>query len=333
MNLEISAKMKENGFLTEWAERVTYNMSLTNDQKECSEALDEWARKIGQRGTDKDNELAELVRKTITNDVVNAPDELISMMFDEDTIGEFDDVNGIIEPKNTIKAYEAVPGGNVDASYIDFANIAPQWTNLQAETFIKYSALRRGGYKTVASVLNYIREALAQKRWSVILNRAAATVTSGSANYIAEATAAPTEASADALAVYLMDVVDAGETPVMLMQNKYALAMSKLAAASTMASDEAKELWRRYGTIGMYGGAEMRGFSGVKKLSDGNLVIPDKTILGIAGKIGSAITRGETHVYETMDNNSEHVHLKVGGFAFGTMISKPENIAKIVIAQ
>ena len=28
MNLEISAKMKENGFLTEWAERVQYNMEV-----------------------------------------------------------------------------------------------------------------------------------------------------------------------------------------------------------------------------------------------------------------------------------------------------------------
>ena len=332
MNLEISAKMKENGFLTEWAERVQYNMELSNDQKECSEVLDEWARKIGQRGVDKDNEIAELVRRTITNEVVNTPDELISMMFDEGSIGEFDDVNFEIEPKNTIKVYEAVPGGNVDASYIDFSHAKPNWTNLQAETFIKYSALRRGGYKTVANVLNYIREAFAQKRWAVLFNRAAAAVTAGSANYITESTANPTETSADALAVYLMDAVAAGEAPVMLMQNKYALAMSKLAAASDLASGEAKELWRRYGSIGMYAGAEMRGFSGTAKMSDGNLVIPDKTILGVAGKIGTVITRGETHVYESMDNNSEHVHLKVGGFAFGTAITKPENIAKIVLA-
>lgn len=332
MNLEISAKMKENGFLTEWAERVHYNMDLSNDQKECSEALDEWARKIGQNGVDKDCEIAELVRRTITNDVVNAPDELISMMFDEGAIGEFDDILYDVEPKNTIKVYEAVPGGNVDASYIDFSHAKTNWTNLQAETFIKYSALRRGGYKTVASMLNYIREAFAQKRWSVLFNRAANAVTAGSVNYIAESTANPTEASADALAVYLMDVTEAGEVPVMLMQNKYALAMSKLASASDMASNDAKELWRRYGSIGMYAGAEMRGFSGVSKMADGNLIIPDKTILGVAGKIGSAITRGETHVYESMDNNSEHVHLKVGGFAFGTMITKPENIGKIVMA-
>ena len=333
MNLEISAKMKENGFLTEWAERVHYNMELSDDQKECSEALDEWARKIGKCGVDKDHELAELVRRTITNEVVEAPDELISMLFDEGSIGEFDDVLYEVEPKNTIKVYEAVPGGNVDASYIDFSYAKTQWTNLQAETFIKYSALRRGGYKTVASMLNYIREAFAQKRWSVLFNRAAATVTAGEKNYIAESTAKPTEVSADALAVYLMDVVNAGEIPVMLMQNKYALDLSKLAASSEMASGEAKELWRRYGTIGMYAGAEMRGFSGVKKMADGNLIIPDKTILGVAGKIGSVATRGETHVYESMDNNSEHVHLKVGGFAFGSTITKPENIAKIVMAQ
>lgn len=333
MNLEISAKMKEEGFLVDWAEKVHYGMELSGDQVDCSEALDEWARKIGERGLDTDHELAELVRRSITNDVVEAPDELINMMFDEEAIGEFDDILYEVEPKNTIKVYEAVPGGNVDASYIDFSYAKTNWTNLQSETFVKYSALRRGGYKTVASMLTYIREAFAQKRWSVLFNRAASAVTAGSVNYIAESTANPTEASADKLAVYLMDITKAGEVPVMLMQNKYALAMSKLASAADMASGEAKELWRRHGSIGMYGGAEMRGFSGVQKMADGALIIPDKTILGVGGKIGSAITRGETHVYETMDNNAEHVHLKVGGFAFGTKITKPENVAKIVMAQ
>ena len=333
MKLEISAKMKEEGFLIDWAEKVHYNMELTDDQKECSEALDAWARKIGQRGVDKDNEIAELIRKTITNDVVNTPDELISMAFDESSIGEFDDVTFQVEPKNTIKAYEAVPGGNVDASYIDHSYITPKWTNLQAETFIKYSSLRRGGYKTVANVLNNIREALAQKRWSILFNQMAAAITEGNPNYVLETSENVTEESVDAMAAYLMDVVDAGEIPVMLMQNKYAMNISKLASYAHMASNEAKELWRRYGSIGMYAGVEMRGFSGIKTMSDGSLIIPDRTIIGVAGKIGSAVTRGETHVYETMDNNSEHVHLKVGGFAFGTAISKPEKIAKIIIGD
>lgn len=331
MNLEISAKMKEEGFLIDWAEKVHYNMELSGDQKDCSEALDAWARKIGERGTDKDNEIAELIRKTITNDVVNAPDELISLAFDESSIGEFDDVAFQVEPKNTINVQEAVPGGNVDASYIDFSYVAPKWTNLQAETFIKYSALRRGGYKTVASMLNYIREAFIQKRWSILFNQMAAAITSGNPNFIGDVADFISEESIDAMAAYLMDVVDAGETPVMLMQNKYMLGISRYAAYVGLTSQEAKELWRRYGSIGMYAGIELRGFSGIKTMADGNLIIPNNTIVGIAGKIGSAVTRGETHVYETMDNNAEHVHLKVGGFAFGTCINKPEKVAKIII--
>ena len=70
MNLELSTKMKENGFLVDWAERVQYGLELTDDHREASEAMDEWARKIGERGVDKDNEIAELVRRAITNDVV-----------------------------------------------------------------------------------------------------------------------------------------------------------------------------------------------------------------------------------------------------------------------
>lgn len=332
MNLELSTKMKENGFLVDWAERVQYGLEMSDEYRETSEALDEWARKIGERGVDKDNEIAELVRRAISNDVVAAPDELISMMFDESSVGEFDDVYGEVEPKNTIKVFEAIKGGNVDASYIDFSRVRPEWKELQAETFVKYVDLRRGGYKTVANMVNYIKEAFAQKRWSVLFNKAVAAVTAAP-NLISEATAAPTATSADALAIYLMDVAETGDSTVILGQNKYIMAMSKLPAAIYNQSDAAKEAWRRYGSIGYYGGQEMRGFSGVRKMADGNLVIPDRVVLGIAGKIGSAITRGDTRVYESMDNNAEHVHVKVNGFSFGTMITKPEKIAKIVMAQ
>lgn len=332
MNLELSTKMQENGFLVDWAEAVQYNLDMTDDFKDTSEALDGWARKIGEKGVDKDNEIAELVRRAITNDVVAAPDELISMMFDESSIGEFDDVYGIVEPKNTIKVFESIKGGNVDASYIDFTRAQPEWKELQAETFIKYVDLRRGGFKTVANLITFMKEAFAQKRWSVLFNRAVAAVTAAP-NLISESTAAPTATSADALALYLMDIAEPGENTVILGQNKYIMAMSKLPSAASIQSNEAKEAWRRYGTIGYYAGQEMRGFSGVRRMADGNLVIPNQVVLGVAGKIGSAITRGETLVYETMDNNAEHVHIKANGFSFGTMITKPEKIAKIVMAQ
>jgi len=332
MNLELSTKMKENGFLVEWAERVQYGLELNNDHKETSEALDEWARKIGERGLDKDHEIAELIRKAISNDVVAAPDELIAMMFDESSIGEFDDVRGEVDPKNTIKVFESIKGGNVDASYIDFTRATPSWTELQAETYLPYVHLRRSGFKTVANLITHIKEALAMKRWSVLFNRAAAAVTAAP-NLISEATAAPTATSADALALYMMDITESGENPVMLAQNKYIMAMSKLPAATNMQSEEAKEAWRRFGSIGFYAGTEMRGFSGVRKMANGDYVIPNKLVLGIAGKIGDAITRGETLVYESMDNNAEQVHIKVNGFSFGTMITKPEKIAKIVMAQ
>ena len=332
MNLELSTKMQENGFLVDWAEAVQYNLNMTDDFKDTSEALDGWARKIGEKGVDKDNEIAELVRRAITNDVVAAPDELISMMFDESSIGEFDDVYGIVEPKNTIKVFESIKGGNVDASYIDFTRAQPEWKELQAETFIKYVDLRRGGFKTVANLITFMKEAFAQKRWSILFNRAVAAVTAAP-NLISESTAAPTATSADALALYLMDITEPGENTVILGQNKYIMAMSKLPSAANIQSNEAKEAWRRYGTIGYYAGQEMRGFSGVRRMADGNLVIPNQVVLGVAGKIGSAITRGETLVYESMDNNAEHVHIKANGFSFGTMITKPEKIAKIVMAQ
>lgn len=331
MTFEISEAMNKEGSLNEWASKVHYNLELNQEEKEFSEMADAWARELGRTGCDPNHELAAMVEKAFTPDQVTAPSELISRMFDESSIGEFDDAQIVIEPENTIQVHEAIIEGNVDRSFIAHKVATPTWTTLAAETDISMQDLRRGGYRTVANLVNYIREAFETKKVVTLLNAIDTLIVAGGANYINEATAAVTEASADALALYLQDVTN-GERPLAVMLNKYRQQMSKLAQAERWPMEAQKGFYNADGFLHDYAGMELMGFSGQKTLADGSLILPDKRVFGIAGKVGQAITRGESRVLQAEDINQERVHVKVTGYTFGYAITDLTKVAKIVLA-
>ena len=330
--IEISEKMLQPNVLTEWASAVAYNNPLTDEQKEISEVIDEGVRKIGETGHDPNHEIASLIKKAFSPETVSAPSELISRMFDESSIGEFDDTYIEVEPENTMQVYEATIGGNVPASYIEHKFVRPTWTTLQAETYINMSDMRRGGYHTVAKHIEMINEAMENKKVASFINVIDNLVQPGMAGYIAEAAGLPSEASADELCLYLHDVVADGEV-FMFMLNRYRQALSKLAQAQRWPTEGDKSMYNRDGFLTAYAGVPMIGYSGQRRLPDGSLIVPDKTVFGVAGKIGSAITRGEARVYEEEDINSEKIHVKVGGYTFGYAITDLSKIGKIVMAQ
>ena len=77
----------------------------------------------------------------------------------------------------------------------------------------------------------------------------------------------------------------------------------------------------------------MFGYTGQRKMANGELIVPDKRVFGVAGKIGNIQTRGEARVLEDEDINREMVHLKVTGYTFGWTITDIAKAAKIVMAQ
>lgn len=332
MAIEISEMMSKPGVLTEWASAVVYKNPLTDDQKEISEVIDEAVRKIGETGHDPNHEIASLIQKTFTEESVNAPSELIGRMFDESSIGEFDDFYVEVEPKNTMMAHEATNGGNVPASYIEHNFMKPTWMNLQAETYINMSDMRRGGYHTVAKHIEFINECFENRRVAALMNVINNAITADMPGYIAETEGLPSEASMDELALYLHDKVADGEV-FMFMLNRYRQAISKLAQAQRWPTEGDKNMYNREGFLNAYAGVPMLGFSGQKRLADGTLIVPDKTIFGVAGKVGSAVTRGSARVLEEEDINSEKIHVKVAGFTFGYALTDISKIGKIVMAK
>lgn len=331
MNLDFASILERPGFINDWARKVQYNIELSADEKEMNAAADAFWKEVAATG-DQNKELAALLRRSITLDTVEPAGELLSRLFNEGSVGEFDDVSYEVQPKNTLQAHDAVIGGNVDASYIDHKLLSPTWKPLQIETYISLQDLRKGGYRNVANLVNFAREAFELKRVSYVLSALSAAITNGSANYIAESGANPTDTSMGSLSLYLNDVSD-GSAPVAFALSKYIQAIGNLTNTNTNKTDVEKGLWNSTGFVKEYAGVELMPYSGQKKLADGTTIIPDKTVFGAAGKVGNIDMRGELVVLQDTDINKQKLHLILSNFVFGWAFTDLSKAAKIVIAQ
>ena len=328
--IEIAELMEKNGTMYEWAEKVNRGASLTAEENEISQVVDAWAKEIGTKGKDNDNEIAEFIIKTITDPVYNKPDALIEKMFEMDSIGEFDDYVINKTPKNTLVAYESAKGGNVYKSYIDTSALTPTWKHAQVETEISYTQLRRGGFKSIANMAVFAKEALDNKKIKDVFSALDTAIAGGEQVFeVTGGESALTKTVLDKLSLYVLDHLADGDTGIMFGLNKYAQAIANMSGYTSYMSSTMKDDYNRYGLVKEYGGCLIGGFSGARKAADGELLIPDRRIFGISGIIGTLCDRGELRVYETLDNNKERVSLKFTGYEYGIKITNPENVAKI----
>lgn len=329
LKTEIAELMNKDGQMFDIAQKITYNRNLSAEEKEISEVCDAWVREIASNGNDKDCEIASFIRRTVNDEIYNAPDELLDRMFDRGNVGEFDDYDVTKTPKNTMEAYDAVIGGNVDKSYIDFEILKSTWKHAQVEFELPYIEMRRNGFKSVATLTNYAVEALRNKQFYDIFNVVDLAITGGE-QAIIETTAAPTLASWDAFSLYLLDRDSA---PVAVTLSKYAQALGRMSGATEYRSEAMKDDFNRYGLVKFNDGINIASISGAKKLANGERLLPDKKIFGVAGKIGTLDQKGDIRVYETMDNNAEKVDVKITGFEYGYCIHDIDNLAKITMEK
>lgn len=327
-NVEIAEVIKGTD-MYELSCKTNAEMDLTDEEKVAVSQLDSYFKEVGKRGVDSNCEIAAFVQRAINEEIYNAPDELLDMIFDRDTIGEFDDFEAIADPKNTLIAYETAKGGNVKRSFLDVSVLAPSWYNLQIETDISYKDLQRNGWKTVAKITEYAIATFKNKMFKLIFDKLDAGISSGAENYISVGGAAMTQAASDALALYVNDRADGDG--VVVGKSAYIQQMSKL---NGFASDDMKNEVHRTGRLGTYDGCDLTPISSAKKLGDGTAIFPDKRVYGVAGRIGSLNMKGETSVYETMNNNNESVHLKFANFTFGVAFNADtlEKVCKVVLS-
>lgn len=313
----------------ELASKTVHNIILDENEKEVAARLDEHFRNVGKTGKDTDKEIAAFIQRVIEEEFYNTPDDIIDMMFDRNNIGEFDSGEIAVTGKNGLVAHEAAKGGSVERSFLDISVVTPKWVNLQVDTEISYQDLARNGWKTVARITEYAIKALESKRFAQILDTLDNGIASGAPNYITGSTTV-TQAAADELALYVNDRAEIGNG-LIIGKSAYIQQMSKL---SGFASDAMKDEVHRNGFLGEYDGIPMRPVSAAKTLADGTLLIPDKRVFGIAGKIGALDQKGEVHVYQDENHSKEVVNIWIKDFTYGIALYKDslENVAKIVLS-
>ena len=329
LKIEVAELMEKPGVMFDVAEKVEYKRNLTNEEKEVFEISDAWAREIGKTGNDKDCEIAAFVNKVVNEEIYNAPDELLDSMFDRGSIGEFDDEEFIKTPKNTLEAHEAAKGGTVDRSYIDFTAIKPITKNRQIETDLSYVDLRKNGFKSVATITTYAKEALQNALFYDVFSMIDNAIIGGE-QLVTAGGKVPTQTAVDAFNLYLLDRDPAA---VAVCLSKYAQALGRMDGRSQYMSNAMKDEFNRYGLVNFIDGVRIASISGAKKTGKGQLMLPDLRIFGVAGKIGALDMKGELHTYEDMDNSNEKVIIRVKDFTYSVGITNIENCNKMVLTN
>ena len=329
LRIEVSELMEKPGVMFDVAEKVEYKRNLTNEEKEIFEISDAWCREIGKTGNDKDCEIAAFVNKVVNEEIYNAPDELLDSMFDRGSIGEFDDEEFVKSPKNTLEAHEAAKGGTVDRSYIDFTAIKPITKNRQIETDLSYLDLRKNGFKSVATLTTYAKEALQNALFYDVFSMIDNAIVGGD-QLVTAGGKVPTQTAVDAFNLYLLDRDPAA---VAVCLSKYAQALGRMSGRTQYMSDAMKDEFNRYGLVNFIDGVRIASISGAKKTGKGQLMLPDLRIFGVAGKIGALDMKGELHTYEDMDNSNEKVIIRVKDFTYSVGITNIENCAKMVLTN
>lgn len=329
LKIEVAELMEKPGVMFDVAEKVEYKRNLTNEEKEIFEISDAWCREIGKTGNDKDCEIAAFVNKVVNEEIYNAPDELLDSMFDRGSIGEFDDEEFIKTPKNTLEAHEAAKGGTVDRSYIDFTAIKPITKNRQIETDLSYLDLRKNGFKSVATLTTYAKEALQNALFYDVFSMIDNAIVGGE-QLVTAGGKVPTQTAVDAFNLYLLDRDPAA---VAVCLSKYAQALGRMDGRSQYMSNAMKDEFNRYGLVNFIDGVRIASISGAKKTGKGQLMLPDLRIFGCAGKIGALDMKGELHTYEDMDNSNEKVIIRVKDFTYSVGITNIENCNKMVLTN
>lgn len=325
---EMQDVMCKEHVLFDVAEKVEYKRSLTAEEKEVAEISDAWAREIGKTGKDPDCQIAAYINKTVQEEVYNAPDELLDQMFDRGNIGEFDDVEYNKTANNTLVVYEAAKGGVVDRSWIDISAIKPTWKNRQVETDLSYVDLRKNGFKSIANLTVFMKEACQNVLFYDVLSQVDDAIIGGEAKIDVTGNT-PTLAAMDALSLYLNDRSD---NSVIVCLTKYAQAIRRMPGFAEYLSNDMKNDFNRYGLVKTYDSIGIAAISGARRQGNGNLLIPNGRIFGISDKIGKLDMKGEIHTYQDMNNQNEQVHLMLKDFTYGFAITKIENCAKIVLS-
>lgn len=329
MNVELSQYIKEKGTMVEWASNVVAKKDLTPEQIEISEAVNKFALDIANSGLGS-VELSAYLQRVVEEEIYNEPSELLDTMFNQGSIGEFDDYGSVGTYKNNLLAHEVSErGGSVDKSYVDFSRSTLVHTNLQVETELRYDELRRNGALTIAQLTLWAIEAMQNKKFQSIFSHVGTLLTSG--DNVFDATGGLTVQLMDDFAGYVTDNSSTGQQLITGLSTDLRDIKNMPGYTDFLSENMKSQLNMGTGILSVYNSVPLASISAGKKLANGETLIPAKTIFGFADKIGQCDMRGQLRVLQTPNNAKEIIELKFTGYEFIYAIDHIEKIAKIVV--
>lgn len=329
-NTEIAEKITDKDVTLQWATKVVEGLELSAEEVEISKFMDKLAKEIGNTNNDPEHIISQLVKKTIEPDVYDPDDGLLSSMFNMGNIGEFDEKTYEVLPKDTIKVYDAVRGGNVYKSFLDVGLVNPTTVKLQAETEIKMSDLRRNGYKSIANLILNAQKALDNEKYFRVLQAIDIALAGGTTEQTIKITGQkPLMEGMTDFAIYLND---RGENAFMVGLSKYTTRLTTIDGFAPYMSEEMKNEFYRTGALGLFEGVRVNGFSSDRKTGDGRTLIPDNRLLGVTGKIGDLDMKGDLRILQEENINTETIHLKFTGYDMTYAIYRLDKIARVMFS-
>jgi len=274
--------------------------------------------------------LSEYLQRVVQEQIYDEPSELLDIMFNQGSIGEFDNYDSIGTYKNYLLAHEVSErGGSVDKSYVDFSRYTMKHTNLQVETQLRYDDLRRDGAMTIAQLTIYAIESLQNKKFQSIFSTINSLLVSG-AN-VFDATGGLTVQLMDDFAGYVTDHSFTGQQLITGLTTDLRDIKNMPGYSDFLSNNMKDALNMGTGILNVYNGVPLAQISAGKLLADGSTLVPAKTVYGFSDKIGQCDMRGQLRVLQTPNNPKELIDLKFTGYEFIYAIDKLEKVAKIKV--
>lgn len=329
INLELSQYVEEKGTMFAWANAVVKKEKLTDEQLVISEVANKFATSIANTGI-ADVSLSSYLKRIVEEEIYNEPSELLDTMFNQGSIGEFDDYTSVGTWKNNLLAHDVSErGGTVDKSYVDFNRSAMVRRNLQIETQIKYDDLRRDGALSIATLTLYAIEAMQNKKFQAIFEQVNSLLLSGS--NVFDATAGLTVQLMDDFAGYVTDHTSGNSQLIVGLSTDLRDIKNMPGYTEYMSNEMKAQLNMGSNILNYYASVPLASVSAGKKLKDGTTLLPAKTIYGFSDKIGQCDMRGTLSVLQTPNNSKQLIDIIFTGYEFVFTIDYLEKISKIVV--
>lgn len=329
--------LTEKGRMAEWARSVISasrdkNIILSPEDVEISNNLNEYIKKVDKFGSKvAGEEISAIINKIVTDEVYNAPTEILDQIFDTGSYDEFDKVKVTKSLKNTLIAYEnQARTGNVDKSYLDFKEGTVQEKHLQIEAEIKLSDLRRQGALGVAEYAMKAVEEFNNRKFAIVMSMIDKAITGG-ANAFTCASALTLTALND-FTGWLLDNIAEG-TPEAIGLTSTMRGIYQIANINDTMSDTMLNDLNRMSLLQFHNGVALVPVKAGKKMGDGKTLVEKDKIIGIAGKAGFMYTKGDLRTLSDVDINREVLHIKYTGVEFGVCFTDIDKIATLTITK